>query len=154
MPLKSGRMTPKEKRFAKAYADTSDALYSARVAGYASPETHAQAIAERPEVMAQAREIQKRRITNEILPLAVAAHIRLLTDKNTPAGAVVQAVKLAYDRAFGEVADGESKAPHELTGDELARQIERLRQEAAARAQPVIVDIIPEKPADLGAVFE
>ena len=35
-------------------------------------------------------------LSNEILPLAVAAHRRLLTDQRTPAGTLVQGVTFSY----------------------------------------------------------
>lgn len=83
-----------------------------------------------------ARQTQKM-LFEDILPLAISAHRRILTDPRAPAGAVVQAVKLAYDRTLGAEDAGQSKEPSEMTGEELAQSIATLERIAAARAKPV-----------------
>jgi hypothetical protein len=88
-------------------------------------------------VAAEVARIQMERLTNEILPLAVDVHCRLLKDPRTPGGVLVQAVKLAYERALGSGAM-EGKEPHEMTADEIATALQALKREASNRAKPVI----------------
>lgn len=139
MPRKGGAMTRQEKKFSAAYADSGSARAAAVLAGW-SPTSGASAKAlSRPEVQDEVRRVQVARLNNTLLPLAVGALERLLTDKATPAGAVVQAAKLVMDKTgVGADLDPGDKAPHEMTGDELSRALERLRREAAERAKPII----------------
>ncbi len=146
MPYKNGTNTPQEKAFIVAMAATGDPVESARRAGYAHPGARAHDLMNRPKIGAEVAKMQMERITGELLPLAVDALKRLLINPKTPAGAVVQAAKVVMDRSFGE--DGkDGKAPHEMTGDELARALDRLRHEAVDRARPVIEGTTSAQPA-------
>jgi hypothetical protein len=80
---------------------------------------------------------------NELLPLAVEAHRKLLTDNAVPAGARAQAVKLAYDRTIGaSEGSADQKDPSEMTLDEIIQRTEALQRERADRA----VDVTPATP--------
>ena len=138
MPKKTGELTQQEITFADAYALTGDRKLAGTLAGYKAPAVSACQALQRPDVQSRVLAVQTERINNTLLPLAVGALERILTDPKSPAGAQVQAAKLVLDRALGDGSAAHDKAPHEMTGDELARQLERLRQEAAARARPVI----------------
>ena len=87
------------------------------------------------------------RLTEDLLPLAVECLNRLITDKRTPAGAAFNAAKYVIDRGLGAV-DNMDKEPHEMSPDELAKQIQQLRDEAAKRSGKIIdvtpVDITPQ----------
>jgi hypothetical protein len=74
----------------------------------------------------------------QVLPLAVQMHLALLADAKTPAGARVQAIKLAYDRTLGLAEGAEHKEPHEMSSDEIAKAIGQLEAVAFARAKPVL----------------
>ena len=147
MPKKGGVMTPAEIAFSAVFADTRSAQYAAREAGFSAPHSSGYKALQRPAVQAEIARIYTERMFNELLPLAVDAHIDLLTNKSTPAGARVQAVKLVYDKTIGGDAPGgaNSKEPHEMTADELANQLIKLRREASERATPVI-DVVPSTP--------
>lgn len=136
MPLKNGRMTPKERKLAETYAVTLDQQYAAKKAGYYDAGGASLAM-QRPAVQDEIRRIQLAKLFNEVLPLAVQEHIKLLEDPKTPAGAKVQAVKLAYDRTLGTQEGTESKAPHEMTADEIQRELmaSKLRLAALERAK-------------------
>lgn len=149
MPLKNGKMTPPEKAFTKVYAATGDATYSAQKAGYSSPQPRSSEMLQKPAIQAEILRLQTERLFNEILPLAIQAHVEILTDPKTPAGARTQAVKLAYDRTFGASDAANGKEPHEMTPAELARALAEAKLKAAAlesvkadRARP-IVDVEP-----------
>jgi phage terminase small subunit len=136
MPNKRGVQTPQERKFIATLSESGDPHGAAKAAGYAYPAQSAHHLMQRPAIQAEMVRVQLERLANKLLPLAVNAIERLLTDARTPAGAVVQAAKLVMDRTLGE-SDG-GKAPHEMNGDELARALDSLRREAADRARPVI----------------
>lgn len=149
MPRKGGSLTGVERQIAATYAVTGSQEFAAFKAGVTRQGVSA--ALQRPAVQAEATKAAQDALFGELLPLAVAAHKRLLSDPKTPAGAVVQAVKLAYDRTLG--ADGaQSKEPHEMTGEELATAIAALERVAAERAKPVQADQAAE--SDQGGVFE
>jgi len=119
-----------------AYVATGDKAEAAKRAGYANSSGAYNALA-RPEIQAEVARIALDRISNELLPLALDAHKALLIDKGVPAGARVQAVKLAYDRALGP-ADSRPAGGKELadmTPEEIDAEIKRARAEKAAAAK-------------------
>jgi hypothetical protein len=69
--------------------------------------------------------------------LAVDAHLALLRDPRTPAGARGVAIGLAYKYGLGG-ADEYEKEPHEMSAAELAAAIQNLERLKADRARPVI----------------
>lgn len=95
---------------------------------------------QRPAVQDAIRREQQARLFNEVLPLAVEAHVKLLTDPATPAGARAQAVGLAYKHALPGV-DLDPKDVEKLTGDELAALATQIRQrlaQLANDAKPIV----------------
>ena len=154
MPRKGGALTPSEKAIAKAMAETNDIKYAAYSAGLSPISGGAHRAAQRPAVMAEIARQQQELLFSEILPLALKVHKEILADPKAPAGARVQAVKLAYDRTLGAEGAGQSKEPHEMTADEIAEAIAKLEQVAADRARPVsastIVDVPPAEPELFG----
>ena len=136
MPLKSGRLTPRERAVSAQFVATGSVTEAGRRAGYGDQGDASRALS-RPEVQAEVARIALDRISNELLPLALDAHKALLIDKGVPAGARVQAVKLAYDRALGPAdakPDG-SKELADMTPEEIDREIKRARAEKAAAAK-------------------
>lgn len=140
MPYKNGRLTPAEKVVTKVMAETGSAAYAQRKANISQPAMSK--MLARPAVQAEIARQHNEMLFRDILPLAVAAHKRLLSDPRTPAGATVQAVKLAYDRTLGSEDGARSKEPHEMTPEELAEAIATLSRIASDRAKPVI-DVEP-----------
>ena len=139
-------LTNRQSLFARRIAHGEPVQQAAAGAGYADHTPGWRAL-QAPHVQAEIARIQTERLFNEVLPLAVQVHIDLLTNPATPAGARVQAVKLAYDRTLGGDAATSDKQPHEMTADELARAIDDAKLRAAAlesvkadRARPVIND--------------
>ncbi len=135
MPLQNGRLTAKERTFAKAYAATADRALASVAAGYAQVREADRNLA-RPEVQAEIARHQTARLFNEALPIAVNTLISVMTDSAAPAGARVQASKVVIDRTLGEAGAGQAKEPHEMTAEELAKRIDEMERIAAARAKP------------------
>jgi phage terminase small subunit len=138
MTRKGEQLTPQQRIFVNNAALTGNKVQAARAAGYKHPEIKAHAVAAKPAVQAEIRRQQLEMLFNEVLPLAVGVHLQLLKDPKTPAGARVQAVKLAYDRTLGLAEGAEHKEPHEMTSDEIAKAIGQLEAVAFARAKPVL----------------
>ena len=131
---------------------TGDVSEAARRAGYSHPNAAGAALA-RPAVAAEVSRLQQERLFNDVLPLAVDVHIALLTSPHTPAGAKVQAVKLAYDRTLGAQDGPDRKPVEQMTPGELAAEIARLKQREAKledikAGRATVVDVQPlEEPA-------
>ena len=148
MPKKGGKLTPQERSFAKHYASTGDATFSAKKAGYGTPTSRGSELLQRPAVAAEAQRISLARLQNEVLPLAIERHLSLLTDKKTNGPALSKAIELAYKYGFNSDSVAKDKQPHEMTGEELAEAIAALRRAAADKAKPII-DVEPN-----ASVFE
>ncbi len=88
----------------------------------------------RPGVRAEVQRVALDMLHNEILPLALATHKRLLSDANVPAGAQLGATKLAYDQTLGADDGKAEKEPAEMTYAELQDSIERLKRQQDAIA--------------------
>lgn len=123
---------------------TADAAYSGTKAGYKS-ERAAYLALQRPAVQEEIRRAQVERLFQEALPLAVKTLCDIMADERQPAGARVQASKIALDRTLGDPNQAQSKQPHEMTPEELAKAISEAKLAAAAlehvaadRAKPII----------------
>lgn len=138
MPRKGERWTPQERIFVNNMAMTGDKTYAATRAGYKHPDVKGHAVMARPAIQAEVAKIQQEKLFNEVLPLAVKVHTEILMDPKAPAGARVQAVKLAYDRTLGLSEAMGGKEAHEMTAEEIAKAIDELKRLAADKAKPVI----------------
>jgi phage terminase small subunit len=84
MPIKGGEMTSRERVFAEAYAATGDRKEAQRRAGYKGHTGVVMAM-QRPEVQAEIRAHQLKRLNNELLPLALDVVQAVLSDVNESA---------------------------------------------------------------------
>ncbi len=135
MPLKNGHFTRIERGFIDAYARTGDVVYAAWKAGVKGPMVNGRQILARPAVREEATRRAKDILFGELLPLALATHKSLLTDKAVPAGARLGAAKLVYDQTISaaESSETDDKEPSEMTAGELQRSIARLASELEGR---------------------
>jgi phage terminase small subunit len=145
MPIKSGRMTPQERIFAKHYAETGNGVFAAAQAHYSQPATAASKNLAKPTVLAEAQRQAEEMLANEILPWATKRHLKILQDDNLPAGAHNKAVEIAYKYGLAKGIEGADKAPSELSAAEISAQLagleavkQRLLREASDRANPII----------------
>ena len=147
MPLKDGTMTPAETKIASAMAATGDRAYAQRVANVSQPAV-SKAL-QRPAVQAEIARQQVERLFAEALPAAVTCLVNLIQNEKAPAGARVQAAKVVMDRTLGRDDAEGAKAPHEMTGEELAKAIEELSRLASEKAKPVL-QLEPSEPGVFG----
>lgn len=138
MPKKGGVLTPMERTFAKHYGATGDATYSAAKAGYGSPQVRGSELSHKPAVAAEAQRHALAQIQNQVLPLAVARHIALLTSKKTKGPTLTKAIDLAYKYGLNAENAAKPKEAHEMSAEELALAIDALQRAAADRAHPII----------------
>jgi hypothetical protein len=141
MPLKSGALTPQERKVAGVYAVTGDQGYTAYKAAISQP--GASKALSRPAVQAEIARLQVERLFTEALPAAVSCLVSLIKNEKAPAGARVQAAKVVMDRTLGAGDAAHGKEPHEMSGEELARAINELTRVAADRAKVVTIDETP-----------
>lgn len=128
-------MTEQQKVFAKAYADTGLSGHSARVAGYAHPDTNAHKVLAQPLVQQTVRQIQERRILNDLMPKALNLLEKAITDETWKPEVRIRAaaeVRQWYGQITG---DGlKDKAPEDMTPGELNDRIAALRARQAQLA--------------------
>lgn len=139
MPLKSGKLTPQERKFSEVYAGTGHATFAAWRAGYRNPETQAHQVLARPAVQADSKRRQMARLNNDLLPIALDfLEFVLLDDKETTKNRL-DATKQITRLSFGQPGDaGDDKEPHELAPNELQARIDKLRRIQAEMASPLI----------------
>jgi hypothetical protein len=156
MPLKNGHFTRQERAFVRHMANTNDQTYSAAKAGYSAPQVRGSELMAKPAIKAAVLTEAASTLQNEILPLCLAAHKRLLTDKATPAGAVATAIKLGYDQTLGRTDGKQAKEPSEMTYDELQASIEELQQQRDSLADQArdVTPVESVKDADPSSVFD
>lgn len=128
-----------ERVFVERMVSTGDAVYAAEKAGYGSPNARASQNMSNPAIVENIQRRIEREMQNSIVPLALERHKLILEDPLAPAGAVVMAIKLAYDRG-GVKSDDADKDPSEMTADELQIRIRKANQalaEIAGRARVI-----------------
>ena len=143
-------LTPQEEVFAEALAATGDKRFAAEKAGYRWPIQSANKIVKKPIVMAEVARIQTEKLYCDALPAAVDFLTKIIRNEEASVTARVQAAKAVINRTLGARATLDPKEPYEMTGEELARAIDELENEAAQRAKPVV----DTPSADGGGVFE
>ena len=151
MPLKSGALTPRERKFMEAYAETGCREVAERRAKYRPGQGWG--VLQRDEIQ---REIVARQVailTSEALPCAVATILEIMRNPKAPAAARVQAAKLTFDRVMPSHAEAGAKEPHEMTPEELAAAIDKLESVAAGKARAIEAQPIDQAKPDPG-VFD
>ena len=125
-----------EQRFAAAYAQTGDAILSAQIAGYAQPRSAGYKLIARPLVVAEIKRVQTERLYSDLLPAAIGLLAQVINDPQENSRNRITAAKIVLDRTLGAAdAAADAKEPHEMTADELAARIARLRQRQAELAE-------------------
>ena len=140
MPKHNGKMTRMELSFSEHMARTNDSTLAAKRAGYAHPESAGAHIMARPAVQAAIKERERDILVTELLPLAGKAIRDALTLEGVPWGAKMKAVDIVHKQAYGEDASGSGKAPSEMTPDELAAALDKLKSELADRSRPAVIE--------------
>jgi|SRR6185295_11111676 len=135
MPLKSGRLTPKESLFAKVQAKHHDATYAAYAAGYASPQVAGSNLIRKEAVQAAIRQETQRFLYEDAGAIGCSVLAEIALDKRMQANSRVRAAtelaKLANIGISDELA---AKPDHELTAAEL----DAMRRKLEAQREAVI----------------
>lgn len=147
MPLKSGQLSPTERAVSDAMAATGNVRYAAAETGMTVNSVR-RAVA-RPEVQADIARRQTELLFTEALPAAVQCLVSIIRSDKAPAGARVQAAKVVLDRTLGSEDAGKQREPHEMSPDELAKEIDKLTRIAADRAKPIVEQEAVEKPSSI-----
>jgi phage terminase small subunit len=146
MPDKTGRFTPRERRFVDVFAATQDAPYAATKAGYSSPQVTGYQKIANPVIREAVVKLQSARVSNELLPLAVDLLKLYLTDATRNDRIRLGAVQIVMKYSLGGKDEGETKEPHEMTPQELQARIDQLRRVMADKARPVIEGKAADQP--------
>ena len=147
MPLKSGKLTAKERVYRDAVIASGDPVYAAKEAKFAHPHVAASKLQANPAVQAAIKVKEQERLTNVLLPLATDRVEKILRDEKENSRVVLQAAKMVWDRTLGENDGDKGKEPHEMTADELQERIARLRDQQRAIAEDA-KDVTPKAEHD------
>jgi hypothetical protein len=99
-----------------------------------------------PHVQAAIRLERQRFISGELANVATGTLQAIMTDKEAPAAARVQAARTVLEMS-GEIGrhkrvDDEDRPLSELTADELTRMIDKWTEEKSALAKPIDAEVI------------
>ena len=119
---------------------------AAELAGYQHPKTAGFELTRLPHVAAAVRMERQRYISGELANVATGTLQAIMTDKEAPAAARVQAARTVLEMS-GEIGrhkrtDDEDRPLSELTADELTRMIDKWTEEKAALAKPIDAEVI------------
>jgi len=135
-------LTPMQRAFvASLVRRGSTPTHAAREAGYAVPNVAAFDLLRLPHVAAAIRLERERYISGELANVATGTLHAILTDKQAPAAARVQAARTVLEMS-GEIGRNKSKADDdrplsEMSAEELAGLIDKWQAEKAALAQAI-----------------
>jgi len=133
-------LTPKQRTFVTVLVRLGcTPTHAAREAGYAEPKVSAHDLLRLPHIQAAVRFERSRYVQSDLANIATCTLREVMTDKDAPASARVQAARtvleLAGDLGKGKTDSVEDRPLSELSADELTRLIDRWQDERAALAQ-------------------
>lgn len=140
-------LTPKQRAFVTTLVRTGcNPTHAARTAGYSDAHVSAYDLQRLPHVQAAIRLERQRFISGELANVATGTLQAIMTDKEAPAAARVQAARTVLEMS-GEIgrhkrADDEDRPLSELTADELTRMIDKWTEEKSALAKPIDAEVI------------
>ena len=153
MAQKQKRFSGQQKAFIGHMARTHNKEYAATKAGYASPAIAGWKLMENPLIANAVRSECQKALEEKLGPAAVYNLAEIALDVKMPAGARVKASEILMKASgLGVQEGGAGKELHEMTGDELRHEIQRMEATQAAmtralsdQAKPVIEgdDIAP-----------
>jgi len=159
MPNKAGRFSGMERDFVANMAKYNDQKLAAERAGYKQASLRGWQLMKNPLIVAAVRSEVTTFLNEKAGPAAVYNLAEIMLDAKMPAGARVKASEIIAKMAGLGHQEGESgKELHEMTGDELRREIQRMEATQAAmqralsdQAQPVLDHV---KDATESGVFD
>jgi hypothetical protein len=127
-----------ERAFARHLGETGDATYAATRAGFSSARDVGTKKKSDPAIQAESRRYARQLLHDEGALIGVQTLMSIAQDVKQPAGARVQAGDKLIRHSGLSAIDRDEKDPGEMDGVELQRAIDRLHNELANRAKPVI----------------
>jgi len=143
--LQGADLTPKQRAFVITLVRHGcTPTQAARTAGYVEAKVSAYDLLRSPHIQAAIRFERSRYVMSDLANIATGTLREVMTDKEAPASARVQAARTVLEMA-GELGRGKSDADDdrplsEMTAEELTRMIDRWTEEKAALAKPIDQD--------------
>jgi len=141
-------LTPKQRSFVTILVrNGSTPTNAAREAGYSVPGVASHDLMRLPHIAAAIRLERQRYISGEMANVATGTLVAVMTDKEAPASARVQAARTVLELS-GDLVKGrdrgndEDRPLSELSADELTRLIDRWTEEKVALAKPIDAEVI------------
>jgi phage terminase small subunit len=131
---------------------------AAEMAGYSAPRTAGYDVMQLPHVLAAVRMERQRYISGELANVATGTLQAIMTDKEAPAAARVQAARTVLEMS-GEIGrhkrpDDEDRPLSELSADELTRMIDKWTEEKAALAKPIDAQVIDAQVIEMAGLAQ
>ena len=131
---------------------------AAEMAGYSAPRTAGYDVMQLPHVLAAVRMERQRYISGELANVATGTLQAIMTDKEAPAAARVQAARTVLEMS-GEIGrhkkpDDEDRPLSELSADELTRMIDKWTEEKAALAKPIDAQVIDAQVIEMAGLTQ
>ena len=103
------RLNPRERAFARAYAQTRDAKIAGAKAGYAPSDSYEYRLTKRPEIAAAVEAETAKILANQLAPLALNTLAKILKDPKEKGSTKVSAAKvvLSENRLYNAAGEGE-----------------------------------------------
>lgn len=139
MPIKGGKLTPQERSFSKAFADSGSVTLAAERAGYAHPETSGYRALQRPAVQGEVRRHQLERLENELMPLAIGLLAKVLADETEATRNRLTAAKITLDAV--EKVQGQTETKH--INEKSAAELRAIADQVEARLAALAIDVTP-----------
>ncbi|MCJ2125902.1 hypothetical protein [Methylobacterium sp. J-077] len=140
MPLKSGALTPQERKFVSHMVRGNDATAAAAFAGYAQPSSHGGTLMRRPVIITEVRKAVAQRLRTAGAGVGVGMLIEIANDDEAPKNTrVMAAAHLAKLSGIGAgEREAEEKPLLEMPRAELSKARERAIAYLAELGAPVI----------------
>jgi hypothetical protein len=135
-------LTPMQREFVRTVVKNGcSATKAAEIAGFKTPRQTGHYLQALPHVQAAIRIERQRYVSGELANVATGTLQAIMTDKQAPAAARVQAARTVLEMS-GEIGKArkdqdEDRPLSELTAEELTRMIDRWTEEKAALAKPI-----------------
>lgn len=152
MAVSEERYTRGQLAFIEAYLSNGHDRERAEKAAKLAPRT-GYALLNNPKVQKRITDEQMGRLASEGFPLAVSRLISIVKDDKKPVMAHVAASKYLIEKFFPDDKQHLRREIHEMTGDEIAHELEKLQAAARSRAEDAR-PVIEAQAVEIDSIFD
>lgn len=157
MPAAKGRLTDREREFARVMALTGDKALAAAKAGYSSPRQAAHYNSQNPDVQNEIRRVARHTLQTKGAETGVRVLIEIAEDAKQPGGTRVRAAtELVKHSGVGAAEDLTDKDLADMSPAEVQTLLDKARRELALRLEGAkVIDAKPiEEEPETAGIFD